>query len=257
VSNLRLGQSKSCGCLNRERVRQQSVAVAEGEAFGRWTVLHEIARGAGGERRLLCRCECGRRKPVYLHNLRSGISTGCQGCVARRTFTTHGESRSVEYKTWRAMKARCHPTKGHPRYGPRGIRVCARWLGDGGFERFLADVGRRPSGKHSIGRIDNDGHYEPGNVRWETAAQQNRNKCTNTLEVHGRRVTMQDVADRHGISRQAIDQRLRHGWTPEECWDHGRGDKPPRLTRGYTCSLCGETNHNRRTCPERSAAAAA
>ena len=82
-----------------------------------------------------------------------------------------------EYAAWRNMKQRCLNSK-NPRYadyGGRGITVCERWLD---FETFLADVGLRPSPELTLDRINNDGNYEPGNVRWttRTAQQQNRRK---------------------------------------------------------------------------------
>ena len=82
---------------------------------------------------------------------------------------THGMSRSREYHTWAGMRQRCHnpKNKGYRCYGARGIRVCAEWLGPGGFERFFAHMGPRPSGT-SIDRIDGTKGYEPGNVRWAT-----------------------------------------------------------------------------------------
>lgn len=74
------------------------------------------------------------------------------------------------------MRQRCLNPKaiGYKRYGGRGITVCDQWRDS--FEAFLADVGPRPSAAHSIDRIDNDGNYEPGNVRWATTAQQHANK---------------------------------------------------------------------------------
>ena len=92
---------------------------------------------------------------------------------------THGESNrgnpTPEYAAWAAMKQRCTNRNAPPfiHYGARGISVCERWMNS--FEAFLADVGRRPSPKHSIDRIDNDGDYEPGNVRWATRKEQRAN----------------------------------------------------------------------------------
>lgn len=83
--------------------------------------------------------------------------------------------KSPEYAVWAAMLQRCL-NRNHARWadwGGRGIKVCEEWRK---FERFIADVGLRPSSKHSLDRIDNDGNYEPGNVRWATSKEQSRNK---------------------------------------------------------------------------------
>jgi len=89
----------------------------------------------------------------------------------------HGwRSSKTEYRIWSSMKRRCLNPKdlGWERYGGRGITVCAEWQAS--FDAFLAYMGPRPSLAHSIDRIDNDGNYEPGNVRWATWSQQNANK---------------------------------------------------------------------------------
>jgi hypothetical protein len=74
------------------------------------------------------------------------------------------------------MIARCYlpSQQNYPRYGGRGITICARWRNS--FTDFLADLGEKPGPEYSLGRIDNNGDYEPGNARWETAAQQAANR---------------------------------------------------------------------------------
>jgi hypothetical protein len=76
------------------------------------------------------------------------------------------------------MAARCNnpSARGYKDYGGRGIKVCEEWRGVDGFQKFFDHVGKRPSNKHSIDRIDVNKDYEPGNVRWATRTVQNRNK---------------------------------------------------------------------------------
>jgi len=92
----------------------------------------------------------------------------------------HGLSNTVEYKAWKRMKNRCY-NKNDNRYhdwGGRGIRVCDRWINS--FTNFLSDVGLRPSDKHSLDRIDNNGNYEPNNCKWSTGSEQSRNRRNST-----------------------------------------------------------------------------
>jgi hypothetical protein len=86
-----------------------------------------------------------------------------------------GEFPRAEYMAWDALIRRCCDPRhaSFARYGGRGIHVCERWRHD--FMAFLADMGPRPSPAHSIDRRDNDGGYEPGNCRWATRSQQQRN----------------------------------------------------------------------------------
>jgi hypothetical protein len=112
-------------------------------------------------------------------SLRSGKSQSC-GCAVReisvRTNTVHGMSYTAEHRLWSSMKERCYNPrrKDYVNYGGRGITVCERWRDS--FAAFYEDVGPRPSPNLSIDRIDNDGNYEPGNVRWATRSEQNKNR---------------------------------------------------------------------------------
>lgn len=152
-----------------------------GSEHARWTVKEQPPTGS----RCLCECACGVIRWVYKAALTSGRSKSC-GClkreVASRLRRIHGRSYTPEYTVWQGMINRCHRPL-HPafrNYGARGISVCDEWRNE--FARFFAHIGPRPSNKHSVDRIDNDGNYEPGNVRWATATQQAQNKHRRAIQ---------------------------------------------------------------------------
>jgi hypothetical protein len=183
-----------------------------GLRFGRWTVLSlfRIDRNAFW----LCRCDCGNESPVCRTSLVKHGSRSC-GClrdeIATKESTTHGMHGSPEYVAWLSIKYRCdNPnSNSHHNYGGRGIAMCDLWRQS--FERFLADVGHRPSLKHSIDRFpDTNGNYEPGNVRWATVKEQQRNKRTNRLLTwKGKTQTMTDWAEELGFTVNLIYYRLK------------------------------------------------
>lgn len=149
-----------------------------GESFGCLTVTGR-AENAGREPRWACACSCGRATIVHGNHLRRGVTTSC-GCRARQVnrarHLKHGGKGTAEYRTWQAMKRRClNPnSQDYKNYGGRGIAVCPEWRDD--FAVFLAHVGPRPGSGYTIDRLDVNGNYEPGNVRWATAAEQRRNQ---------------------------------------------------------------------------------
>lgn len=189
-----------------------------GRRFGRLVVIARATKPGEGHVRWRCICDCGTLCTAAGRDLRwdDTKSCGCWYVDTRRTGArTHGRARTSIYATWQAMKDRCtNPNNDfYDDYGGRGIRVCDRWLQS--FEAFLEDVGERPSPKHQLDRFpDNDGNYEPGNVRWATGSDNCRNRRSSVfLEFGGRRLSLSDWADIIGMPRKALQQRVRTGWS--------------------------------------------
>ena len=162
----------------------------------------------------LCRCDCGKEINVAGQLLRNGSVRSC-GCLKldqfTTRFTTHGKSKTPLYKVWRAMLNRCNNPndKSYSDYGGRGIKVCDRWAL---FETFLADMGERPSDKHQIDRIDNDGNYCPENCQWVTRDIQVKNKRNNHfITANGETLHLSEWARRLGCANGAILARIHQG----------------------------------------------
>lgn len=149
---------------------RRTIHVHAGDRFGRLTAIEDRAPGAA---RVRCRCECGTEVTPLVKNMARGRTQSC-GCLrtGEGNPNWNGDPKAHPlYKTWIGMKERCsNPNhSGWKHYGGRGITVCDRWADD--FWAFAADMGPRPAG-HSLDRIDGDGNYEPGNVRWATYSEQ-------------------------------------------------------------------------------------
>jgi hypothetical protein len=150
-----------------------------GQRHNRLTVVAPVLEiPAGRTAKWLCRCDCGNKTVVERQKLLKGHTGSC-GCLSRELTSKrarkHGKWETSEWSTWSAMKKRCNaPTAiNYHLYGGRGITVCQEWMNS--FEAFFAHVGQKPSPSHSIDRIDNNGDYEPGNVRWATPKEQRAN----------------------------------------------------------------------------------
>jgi hypothetical protein len=149
-----------------------------GKRFGRLVITARDGKTQGSAI-VQVRCDCGTEKTVRYGDLRSGDTVSC-GCLRNERVSaavkTHGLTRTPIYRVWHNMRARCtYPNhRSWPRYGGRGIRVCDEWSS---FGQFFADFGHTwPGDGYQLDRIDNDGNYEPGNVRWATRSEQARNK---------------------------------------------------------------------------------
>lgn len=191
-----------------------------GHTFGKWTVLGYYGR-SNGSTWWLCRCGgCGIEKPVRAGGLMAGTSRGCKSCG----MTTHGKTETPECVTWHSIIGRCYRPKatGYARYGGRGITVCKRWRTS--VANFIADMGPRPSSRHSIERIDNNGNYEPDNCLWATPEQQARNKRNNRmLTFQGRTMCLTAWAEAIGIAATTLQGRLQRGWSVKRALTtHGR-----------------------------------
>jgi hypothetical protein len=148
-----------------------------GRRFGRWLVT-AYAHGSRLGAYWRCICDCDACRVVNGHELRRGGSKSC-GCLQREQASarckTHGMSKTMEYVCWQQMRARCFNPhhRAFENYGGRGISVCEPWANS--FEAFFADMGTRPEGC-SLDRIDVNGNYEPGNVRWADSKTQTQNR---------------------------------------------------------------------------------
>jgi hypothetical protein len=164
----------------------------------------------------LCHCRCGKQKVIRGNDLVTGRVRSCKCLYADtaklRRKIKHGWHGTVEYDAYQHAKGRCQNPRNpsYPNYGGRGIRFLFK-----SFEDWLSELGPRPSADHSIDRIDNDGHYEPGNVRWATNVQQGENRRTNrVLIIDGQSKTFSEWERYFGWPYRGsrVRERIKLGW---------------------------------------------
>lgn len=190
-----------------------------GMKSGRLTVVGFSHRAGECKSRALywlCACECGNSITARTHALKSGHTQSC-GCLQRdrtsESSSSHRMTGTAEHKAWIAMRQRCiNPADaGYKNYGGRGITVDQRWED---FEIFLRDMGRRPSSRHSLERVDNSAGYGPSNCIWTTRKAQNNNTRQNVrITIAGVTRTLAQWSEASGISYQTLRKRRRLGWT--------------------------------------------
>ena len=199
-----------------------------GRRFGRLTVMEFYDHNKYGQPRWLCKCDCGNTKILTGSDLRSGSTSSC-GCLWRERIiaakTTHGMSRSEVYAEYKDMKSRCYNENAHnySYYGGRGIKICDRWRDD--IREFYNDVSMLPNfGEegYTLDRIDNDGDYEPDNVRWATHKEQSNNRRPRIgdriYRYDGEMRSLREISNMTGISYSTLSNRLLKGWPPERAF---------------------------------------
>jgi hypothetical protein len=169
------GHTRSCGCLRRQTAGARFFKNLVGRQFGRLVILAEAGRNKYGGVTWLCRCDCGNEVVVSSNTLKQGHTRSC-GCLhrdmMRETKSTHGMSRTPEYRSYCAAKYRCtNPNhKNFADYGGRGIEFRLA-----GFEPFFAALGLCPPGR-TLDRKNVNGHYQIDNLRWATRKEQAVNR---------------------------------------------------------------------------------
>lgn len=193
--------------------KSNSKVVVVGDKFGRLTVL-ETGKRAGRKYFAVCQCDCGSDpKAIRFESLLSGLTSSC-GCYQRQQSTTHGLTKSPHYKRWLHMIDRCtnESCAAYKDYGGRGIKVCDRWLD---VANFVADLPDGYFDGAEIDRIDNDGDYEPGNVRWATTSDNCDNRRSGRYLTHnGKTQSISRWAEETGINEGTLRSRIDDsGWS--------------------------------------------
>lgn len=167
----------------------------------------------------LCECDCGKQRIAYASALNKGLATSC-GCQNNKTNgrETHGMSKTRLYNIWRGMKKRCsNPANTYyEAYGGRGINVCEEWENDFAAFREWA-IASGYSSSLTLDRIDNDKGYSPGNCRWVTMKEQNRNQRRNRkICINGETKIFVEWCEYYNIPVYKVRGRFDRGWNIEE-----------------------------------------
>lgn len=213
--------TKSCGCI---RFGARLIDLS-GKRFGRLVVTRTFTRiKYNGTYTSFsdCICDCGKISTVASSSLKQGYSKSC-GCLKAEKVTdgslraTHRKSNHYLYRVWAKIKERCYNSSniGYKTYGGRSkdpVKMLDNWKNS--FSSFysyiITNLGEKPSKEHSIDRIKNSKGYFPGNLRWATNKEQQRNKLNTVyLTYKGITLAMADWAERTGLPYDAL--RGRHG----------------------------------------------
>lgn len=182
-----------------------------GQKFNRLTIIRLKHFNKKGNSVWHCLCECGKTTDVCVGGLTTNHTKSC-GCLQKEKVrgmnTTHGMSRTKEYKTWIKIKQRCYNPNNNRYYdyGGRGIKVCNRWLNS--FVNFYKDMGLRPDDCDGIDRIDNNSGYKPSNCKWATTSDNNQHKRNSfTMLYNGKIYNCAQLSKKLNISFSVLKNR--------------------------------------------------
>ncbi len=190
-----------------------------GRKFGRYIVISYQGKNLHNQSLWACVCTCGSKKIVTGFKLKNGGLKSC-GCykkeMAGRQRITHGLTNCSEHISWMKLKERCLNPKSpaFKNYGGRGIKVCSRWLHS--FSNFFEDMGKKPTSRHSIDRINNDGDYEPLNCKWSTSKEQANNRRSHEVRWNGKQIALLNLCRENNIKQSIVHKRLQRGWSLED-----------------------------------------
>jgi hypothetical protein len=113
-----------------------------------------------------------------------------------------------EYNAFKAMHDRCKR-----KHWYKNIKICKRW---NKFENFFKDMGSKPTPKHSLDRINNNGNYSPSNCRWGSVEQQQNNKRNNVFIIFkGEKHSLKEWSIIKKIDLKTLRNRRSNGWSTE------------------------------------------
>ena len=292
INYLRSGDTRSCGCLRREttakRAKIQIVVIAPRDKFGRLTAIKRDTKQSGNVWKF--KCSCPNRTICYYkaYRVKSGDVKSC-GCLKRdvtiarnKLYKKHGATINGVpthlYLIWRGIKDRCLNTnsRDYPNWGGRGIYIYRRWQYSfkafASYMRTLPNCPRyidEPIGKHklrkTLDRINNNGDYVPGNIRWGSRKTQARNRrVTLWVEWQGKSIQLSKLCEKFDQHYYTIYNRIKNGWSLKRALKHpttvGYGEQAlPRIRvkieyRGKVrllTSVCRKFNLDRRTVSKR------
>ena len=194
-----------------------------GHRFGSWTVIgkapNHISQTGKSYTAWNCKCDCGIQKVVIGNSLRSGRSTSC-GCVhkikqvevAKKNFSTHGETKTRLYQIWAGMRKRCNNPRAYnySNYGGRGITVCKEWDNYLTFRDWAFANGYDDN--KSIDRIDVNAGYCPENCRWATSvAQANNRRSSKQYSMNGVTHTLSEWARIYELPYKTLWKKIKAG----------------------------------------------